>query len=210
VPAPSRHSTARHGTAQHSTRHATLFATDRRCKSHITDISCERFVVRAKQLWDNWRANRITIKNSGQKRRSRTEAIKKPNLSHFSSEPATFRTDISHLIPYTNGSSILLDAISERVVVMPGHLALCLEFFMLTECTMNRTLRTAPYPHFIRTEYFPTQHKVTVFMNTKDRVYCAQRSESLHIVKVNLNLLPPASHRGGAGFITSQSMRDFY
>ena len=29
-------------------------------------------------------------------------------------------------------------------------------------------------------------------------------------VKVNLNLLPPASHRGSAGFIPCQSMKDFY
>ena len=47
-------------------------------------------------------------------------------------------------------------------------------------------------------------------MNKKDCVYCAQRSESLHIVKVNLKFLPPASHPGGAGFMLSQSMRDFY
>jgi hypothetical protein len=46
--------------------------------------------------------------------------------------------------------------------------------------------------------------------NKKDCVYCAERSESLHVVKVNLNLLPSASHRAGVGFIVTQSMRDFY
>jgi hypothetical protein len=43
------------------------------------------------------------------------------------------------------------------------------------------------------------------FMNKKV-VFTAQNDVK---VKVNLNLLPPASHRGGAGFIPCQSMKDF-
>ena len=86
----------------------------------------------------------MIVKKSGQKRRSRIWTIKKPNLSHFSSEPATFRTDTSHRNPHINRFFLSARSnfceIFERVIVMPGQLALCLQFFMLTELfEMNRT-----------------------------------------------------------------------